>query len=101
LWERSGNIRWWDVTTGQSSAFNSHRDEVRRTKFSHVVAGDRSRGRVAVLFNDNTFFVYDLVSPKRILLISSFLFSYKYEREQLDKKEKERKEDDDRYQKFT
>ncbi|CAF2056908.1 unnamed protein product, partial [Brassica oleracea var. botrytis] len=86
LWERSGNIRWWDVTTGQSSAFNSHRDEVRRTKFSHVVAGDRSRGRVDVLFNDNTFFVYDLV-----ILISSFLFSYKYEREQLDKKEKKMK----------
>ncbi|WZZ54861.1 hypothetical protein YC2023_054968 [Brassica napus] len=34
-----------------SSAFNSHRDEVRRTKFSHVVAGDRSRGRVAFLFS--------------------------------------------------
>ncbi|KAH0862675.1 hypothetical protein HID58_079886, partial [Brassica napus] len=66
LWERSGNIRWWDVTTVQSSAFNSHKDEVRRTKSSHVVAGDRSRGRVAVLFNDNTFFVDDLVSPKRI-----------------------------------
>ncbi|CAN7010913.1 unnamed protein product, partial [Brassica oleracea var. botrytis] len=86
LWERSGNIRWWDVTTGQSSAFNSHRDEVRRTKFSHVVAGDRSRGCVAVLFNDNTLFVYDLA-----ILISSFLFSYKYEREQLDKKEKKMK----------
>ncbi|CAF1764101.1 unnamed protein product, partial [Brassica napus] len=99
LWERSGNIRWWDVTTGQSSAFNSHRDEVRRIKFSHVVAGDRSRGRVAVLFNDNTFFVYDLVSPK-----SMIIGSYKYETEELDKKEKERKEDekdDDRYQKFT
>lgn len=64
--DRSGNIRWWDVTTGQSSAFNSHRDGVRRIKFSPVVAGDRSRGRVAVLFNDNTFSVYDLVSPKRI-----------------------------------
>ncbi|KAF3525464.1 hypothetical protein F2Q69_00047166 [Brassica cretica] len=61
--DRSGNIRWWDVTTGQSSAFNSHRDGVRRIKFSPVVAGDRSRGRVAVLFNDNTFSVYDLDSP--------------------------------------
>ncbi|CAN6899126.1 unnamed protein product, partial [Brassica oleracea var. botrytis] len=86
LWERSGNIRWWDVTTVQSSAFNSHKDEVRRTKSSHVVAGDRSRGRVAVLFNDNTFFVDDLV-----IFISSFLFSYKYEREQLDEKEKRMK----------
>uniref|UniRef100_A0A1J3DP85 WD repeat-containing protein 11 n=1 Tax=Noccaea caerulescens TaxID=107243 RepID=A0A1J3DP85_NOCCA len=61
--DRSGNIRWWDVTTGQSSAFNSHRDGIRRIKFSPVVAGDRSRGRVAVLFNDNTFSVYDLDSP--------------------------------------
>ncbi|CAH2033402.1 unnamed protein product [Thlaspi arvense] len=61
--DRSGNIRWWDVTTGQSSAFNSHRDGIRRIKFSPVVAGDRSRGRVAVLFNDNTFSVFDLDSP--------------------------------------
>lgn len=65
--DRSGNIRWWDVTTGQSSSFNSHRDGIRRIKFSPVVAGDRSRGRVAVLFNDNTFSVFDLVSLKRIL----------------------------------
>ncbi|XP_010412480.1 PREDICTED: WD repeat-containing protein 11-like [Camelina sativa] len=61
--DKSGNIRWWDVTTGQSSAFNSHRDGIRRIKFSPVVAGDRSRGRVAVLFNDNTFSVFDLDSP--------------------------------------
>lgn len=64
--DRLGNIRWWDVTTGQSSAFNSHRDGIRRIKFSPVVTGDRSRGRVAVLFNDNTFSVFDLVSLKRI-----------------------------------
>ncbi|VVB04815.1 unnamed protein product [Arabis nemorensis] len=61
--DKSGNIRWWDITTGQSSAFNSHRDGIRRIKFSPVVAGDRSRGRVAVLFNDNTFSVFDLDSP--------------------------------------
>ncbi|PPD69792.1 hypothetical protein GOBAR_DD33332 [Gossypium barbadense] len=60
--DRSGNIRWWDVTTGQSSSFNTYREGVRRIKFSPVVAGDRSRGRVAVLFNDNTFSVFDLVS---------------------------------------
>ncbi|TYI72200.1 hypothetical protein E1A91_D07G044100v1 [Gossypium mustelinum] len=61
--DRSGNIRWWDVTTGQSSSFNTYREGVRRIKFSPVVAGDRSRGRVAVLFNDNTFSVFDLDSP--------------------------------------
>lgn len=60
--DRSGNIRWWDVTTGHSSSFNTHRDGIRRIKFSPVVAGDRSRGRIAVLFYDNTFTVYDLVS---------------------------------------
>ncbi|XVE71478.1 hypothetical protein DITRI_Ditri10aG0153500 [Diplodiscus trichospermus] len=61
--DRSGNIRWWDVTTGQSSSFNTHREGIRRIKFSPVVAGDRSRGRIAVLFSDNTFSVFDLDSP--------------------------------------
>ncbi len=60
--DRSGNIRWWDVTTGQSSSFNTHRDGIRRIKFSPFVPGDRSRGRIAVLFYDNTFSVFDLVS---------------------------------------
>ncbi|KAL8239747.1 hypothetical protein R6Q59_016314 [Mikania micrantha] len=61
--DRTGNIRWWDVTTGQSSSFNTHREGIRRIKFSPVVPGDRSRGRIAVLFNDNTFSVFDLDSP--------------------------------------
>ncbi|KAF3624472.1 Transducin family protein / WD-40 repeat family protein isoform 2 [Capsicum annuum] len=61
--DRSGNIRWWDVTTGQSSSFNTHREGIRRIKFSPVVLGDRSRGRIAVLFYDNTFSVFDLDSP--------------------------------------
>ncbi|KAF7152680.1 hypothetical protein RHSIM_Rhsim01G0066800 [Rhododendron simsii] len=61
--DRSGNIRWWDVTTGQSSSFNTHREGIRRIKFSPVVPGDHSRGRVAVLFYDNTFSVFDLDSP--------------------------------------
>ncbi|XP_057768049.1 uncharacterized protein LOC130988263 [Salvia miltiorrhiza] len=61
--DRSGSIRWWDVTTGQSSSFNTHRDGIRRIKFSPVVPGDRSRGRIAVLFYDNTFSVFDLDSP--------------------------------------
>lgn len=63
--DRSGNIRWWDVTTGQSSSFNTHREGARRIKFSPVVPGDRSRGRIAVLFYDNTFSVLDLVSKTR------------------------------------
>ncbi|KDP30267.1 hypothetical protein JCGZ_17049 [Jatropha curcas] len=61
--DRSGNIRWWDVTTGHSSSFNTHREGIRRIKFSPVVPGDRSRGRIAVLFYDNTFSVFDLDSP--------------------------------------
>ncbi|XWS27030.1 hypothetical protein CRYUN_Cryun26dG0080800 [Craigia yunnanensis] len=62
--DRSGNIRWWDVTTGHSSSFNTRREGIRRIKFSPVVAGDRSRGRIAVLFYDNTFSVFDLDSPE-------------------------------------
>ncbi|KAL6585939.1 hypothetical protein OROMI_002583 [Orobanche minor] len=58
--DRSGNIRWWDVTTRQSSSFNTHRDGIRRIKFS---PGDRRHGRIAVLFYDNTFSVFDLDSP--------------------------------------
>ncbi|KAK6941674.1 hypothetical protein RJ641_027051 [Dillenia turbinata] len=61
--DRSGNIRWWDVTTGHSSSFNTHREGIRRIKFSTVVPGDHSRGRIAVLFYDNTFSVFDLDSP--------------------------------------
>lgn len=63
--DRSGNIRWWDVTTGQSSSFNTHREGIRRIKFSPVVTGDHSRGRIAVLFYDNTFTVFDLVSIQK------------------------------------
>ncbi|GAB4832842.1 hypothetical protein Ancab_006857 [Ancistrocladus abbreviatus] len=69
--DRSGNIRWWDVTTGHSSSFNTHREGIRRIKFSPVVVGDRSRGRIAVLFYDNTFSVYDLDSSDP--LANSFL----------------------------
>ncbi|KAL5729631.1 hypothetical protein ACHQM5_002555 [Ranunculus cassubicifolius] len=61
--DRSGNIRWWDVTSGVSSSFNTHREGIRRIKFSPVVSGDRSRGRIAVLFYDNTFSLFDLDSP--------------------------------------
>lgn len=64
--DRSGNIRWWDVITGHSSSFNTHREGIRRIKFSPVVPGDRSRGRVAVLFYDNTFSVFDLVSVNKL-----------------------------------
>ncbi|XP_043724935.1 WD repeat-containing protein 11-like isoform X2 [Telopea speciosissima] len=58
--DRSGNIRWWDVTTGLSSTFNTHREGIQRIKFCPVVAGDYSRGRIAVLFYDNTFGIFDL-----------------------------------------
>lgn len=71
--DRSGNIRWWDVTTGQSSSFNTHREGIRRIKFSPVVPGDRSRGRIAVLFYDNTFSVFDLVSQR---FAPSFIYTF-------------------------
>jgi hypothetical protein len=58
--DRLGSIRWWDVTTGLSSFFNTHRGGVRRIKFAPVRIGDSSRGRIAVLFNDHSFAVYDL-----------------------------------------
>jgi WD40 repeat protein len=73
--DRSGNIRWWDVTTGYSSSFNTRRDGIRRIKFSPVVAGDRSRGRIAVLFYDNTFSVFDLVSMKNEIVNFVSLFN--------------------------
>ncbi|PKA64675.1 hypothetical protein AXF42_Ash007422 [Apostasia shenzhenica] len=58
--DRLGNIRWWDVISGLSSSFNTHREGIRRIKFSPVVPGDQSRGRIAVLFYDNTFSIFDL-----------------------------------------
>ncbi|KAL1823733.1 hypothetical protein ACET3Z_010511 [Daucus carota] len=60
--DKLGNIRWWDVTTGQSSSFNTQREGIKRIKFSPVAPGDRSRGRIAVLYFDNTFAVFDLDS---------------------------------------
>ncbi|MBA0764375.1 hypothetical protein Gotri_013731 [Gossypium trilobum] len=65
--DRSGVVRWWDVTTGHSSSFNTHREGIRRIKFSPSVAGDHSRGRIAVLFYDNTFSVFDLDSPEPLV----------------------------------
>ncbi|CAH9089514.1 unnamed protein product [Cuscuta epithymum] len=61
--DRSGNIRWWDVSTGQSSSLNTQREGIRRIKFAPVVSGDHSLGRIAVLFNDNTYSIFDLDSP--------------------------------------
>ncbi|KAJ7557212.1 hypothetical protein O6H91_05G117000 [Diphasiastrum complanatum] len=58
--DRLGNLRWWDVTTGFSSWFNTHKGGIRRIKFAPVCGGDEIRGRIAVLFNDNTFVIYDL-----------------------------------------
>lgn len=68
--DRLGNIRWWDVTTGLSSSFNTHKEGIRRIKFSPVVTGDRSRGRITVLFHDNTFSIFDLVSIVPFVLIN-------------------------------
>lgn len=59
--DRGGNIRWWDVTSGHSSSFSTRREGILRIKFSPFIKGDSSRGRVAVLFYDNTFSIYDLV----------------------------------------
>ncbi|CAI0629290.1 unnamed protein product [Linum tenue] len=73
--DRTGNIRWWDVTTGSSSSFNTHREGIRRLKFSPVVPGDQSRGRIAVLFYDNTFSVFDLVSLKPFQCVFIFYFN--------------------------
>ncbi|XP_016199251.1 WD repeat-containing protein 11 [Arachis ipaensis] len=61
--DRIGNIRWWDVTTGNSSSFNTHKEGIRRIKFSPVAPGDHTRGRIAVLFYDNTFSVFELDTP--------------------------------------
>uniref|UniRef100_A0A0E0CF85 Uncharacterized protein n=1 Tax=Oryza meridionalis TaxID=40149 RepID=A0A0E0CF85_9ORYZ len=72
--DRSGNIRWWDVTTGLSSSFSTHREGIRRIKFSPVVHGDRSRGRIAVLFYDNTFSIFDLI-PWQMLFFSRNLLA--------------------------
>lgn len=77
--DRSGNIRWWDVTTGHSSSFNTHREGIRRIKFSPVVAGDRSRGRIAVLFYDNTFSVYDLVYVSAVNMMFPFIINLFYD----------------------
>jgi len=60
--DRTGSIRWWDVVTGLSSSFSTRRGPVRRIKFAPVRIGDSTRGRIAVLFNDHSFAVYDLVS---------------------------------------
>lgn len=60
--DRTGSIRWWDVLTGLSSSFSTRRGAIRRIKFAPVRFGDTTRGRIAVLFNDHSFAVYDLVS---------------------------------------
>ncbi|XP_010533145.1 PREDICTED: WD repeat-containing protein 11 [Tarenaya hassleriana] len=61
--DKLGTIRWWDVTTGNSSAFNTYREGIRNIKFLPFVAEDGSRGRVSVLFDDNSFCILDLDSP--------------------------------------
>ncbi|CAE6012980.1 unnamed protein product [Arabidopsis arenosa] len=61
--DKLGNIRWWDVASGNSSSFNTCKEGIKKIKFSPVFAGDISRGRITVLFYDNTFSIYDLDSP--------------------------------------
>ncbi|OIW19550.1 hypothetical protein TanjilG_07005 [Lupinus angustifolius] len=47
----------------QGRRIRDFREGIRRIKFSPFVPGDHSRGRIAVLFYDNTFSVFDLDSP--------------------------------------
>ncbi|AEC07867.1 Transducin family protein / WD-40 repeat family protein [Arabidopsis thaliana] len=61
--DKLGNIRWWDVVSGNSSSFNTCKEGIKKIKFSPVFSGDISRGRITVLFYDNTFSIYDLDSP--------------------------------------
>ncbi|KAL9300785.1 putative transcription factor WD40-like family [Arabidopsis thaliana] len=61
--DKLGNIRWWDVVSGNSSSFNTCKEGIKNIKFSPVFSGDISRGRITVLFYDNTFSIYDLDSP--------------------------------------
>ncbi|CAN8246920.1 unnamed protein product [Cochlearia groenlandica] len=66
--DKLGNIWWWNVATGNSSSFNTCREGITKIKFSPVFAGDISKGRITVLFCDNTFSIYDLDSPDPLAL---------------------------------
>ncbi|GBG86177.1 hypothetical protein CBR_g41081 [Chara braunii] len=78
--DRGGNLRAWDVSTGQSSTFNTHRGGIRRIKFAPSVpstassslhsSGGGEWGRVAVLFNDHTFTMYDLDAPSASAVVN-------------------------------
>ncbi|KAG5404864.1 hypothetical protein IGI04_010983 [Brassica rapa subsp. trilocularis] len=61
--DKLGNIRWWDVTSGNSSSFNTCKEGIKKIKFSPIYHDSISRGRIFVLFFDNTFSFYDIDSP--------------------------------------
>ncbi|KAG2331850.1 hypothetical protein Bca52824_003030 [Brassica carinata] len=61
--DKLGNIRWWDVTSGNSSSFNTCKEGIKKIKFSPIYPASISRGRIIVLFFDNTFSFYDFDSP--------------------------------------
>ncbi|CAH8386239.1 unnamed protein product [Eruca vesicaria subsp. sativa] len=67
--DKLGNIRRWDVTSGNSSSFNTCKEGIKTIKFSPIYPDSISRGRIIVLFFDNTFSFYDFDSPD-ILAIS-------------------------------
>ncbi|KAF2310619.1 hypothetical protein GH714_015563 [Hevea brasiliensis] len=76
LWETGQGTYDGGMTTGHSSSFNTHREGIRRIKFSPIVPGDRSRGRIAVLFYDNTFSVFDLNLKFPHLPVHFFFFFF-------------------------
>lgn len=62
LGDRTGVLRWWDVTRGHCEQRHlPQRGAVRRICFSPCVVAPQRYGRVAVLFQDHSLVFVDLV----------------------------------------
>ncbi|KAJ4872030.1 Transducin family protein / WD-40 repeat family protein [Raphanus sativus] len=61
--DKLGNIRWWNVTSGNSSSFNTCKEGIKKIKFSPIYPDSISRGRIFVVFFDNTISFYDIDTP--------------------------------------
>ncbi|CAI5477828.1 unnamed protein product, partial [Closterium sp. Yama58-4] len=60
LGDKAGVLRWWDVASGAAGTHALNRGAIRRLRFAPTLVNSSSCGRIAVMFNDYTFALFDL-----------------------------------------
>ncbi|GJP41231.1 hypothetical protein CLOM_g900 [Closterium sp. NIES-68] len=60
LGDKAGVLRWWDVVSGAAGTHALNRGAIRRLRFAPTLVSSSSCGRIAVMFHDYSFALFDL-----------------------------------------